>query len=137
MSNRQLVLDAINNKPTERIPVGFWFHFAKEEEFTKGLTDASIIRKNIEGHLKFYREFQPDLVKLMSDGFFDYPNQALHNAKKAADLKGLKPAGPDHPWITKQVELVKALTFSFGAEVLTFYNIFAPDRKSTRLNSSH
>lgn len=28
---RQLVLDAFNNKPTERVPVGFWFHYTKDE----------------------------------------------------------------------------------------------------------
>ncbi|WP_440558048.1 hypothetical protein [Treponema succinifaciens] len=32
MSNKkQLVLDALNNKPTERVPVGFWFHYTKNE----------------------------------------------------------------------------------------------------------
>lgn len=126
MSRKQLVLNAINNNPVERIPVGFWFHFAKEDEFTKGLVNPEIVQKNIEGHKKFYREFQPDFVKLMSDGFFEYPNPVLLNAKSAAELIRLEPVGPEHLWIVKQVELVRALTDSFGTEVLTFYNVFAP-----------
>lgn len=126
MSKRQLVLDAFHNKLVERVPVGFWFHFAQGDEFTRGLENPAIIRKNIEGHKKFFREFDPDFVKLMSDGFFEYPNPILIHAKSAAELRHLKPIGAEHPWIIGQVELVKALTDSFGSEVLTFYNVFAP-----------
>ena len=126
MSKKQLVLDAFNNIPVERVPVGFWFHFVQGDEFTKGLENPAVVQKNIEGHNKFYREFQPDFVKLMSDGFFEYPNLILKNAKSASELLQLKPVGPDHPWVINQIKLVKTLTDSFGAEVLTFYNIFAP-----------
>ena len=73
---RQLVWDALNNRETERVPVGFWFHFASEQEFYKGLEDEAIVRKNIDGHLKFYEAFKPDFVKLMSDGFFRLPERS-------------------------------------------------------------
>lgn len=126
MSKRQLVLDAFNNKPVERVPVGFWFHFANEDEFSQGLKNPDVIRKNIEGHNKFVAEFKPDFVKHMSDGFFEYPNPILSDFESPEDLLKLKPLGPEHPWIVKQVELVRTLTDSFGSEVLTFYNIFAP-----------
>lgn len=126
MSKRQLVLDAFNNKPVERVPVGFWFHFANDGEFTEGLRNPAIVRKNIDGHKKFFAEFKPDFVKLMSDGFFEYPNPVLRDTENLEKWLELKPVGPDHPWITGQVELVRALTDSFGHEVLTFYNIFAP-----------
>lgn len=126
MSKRQLVIDALNNKPVERVPVGFWFHFADSSEFSKGLINPAVISKNIEGHNKFVAEFKPDFVKLMSDGFFEYPNPVLFNIKSPEELLKLKPIGSEHPWIIRQVELVRALTDSFGSEVLTFYNIFAP-----------
>jgi uroporphyrinogen decarboxylase len=123
---RQLVWDALNNRDTERVPVGFWFHFASEKEFYRGLDDEAVVRKNIDGHLKFYEAFKPDFVKLMSDGFFGYPNAAIANAKSARDLAGVKPIGSDHPWIEKQVSLAKSLTAKFASEVFTFYNIFGP-----------
>jgi len=126
MSRRQLVIDAFNNKPVERVPVGFWFHFANSGEFSEGLRNPDIIRKNIEGHKKFVARFKPDFVKLMSDGFFEYPNPVIFNIENPEELLKLKPIGPEHPWIVKQVELVRVLTDSFGDEVLTFYNIFAP-----------
>ena len=28
---KQLVLDAFNNKPTKRVPIGFWFHYTADE----------------------------------------------------------------------------------------------------------
>jgi uroporphyrinogen decarboxylase len=126
MSKKQLVLDVFNNKAAERIPVGFWFHFAQGDEFKQGLVNEKVIRTNIDGHNKFVKEFQPDFVKLMSDGFFEYPNPILINVKSASELKQLKPLGADHPWIEGQVKLVKQLTGSFGADLATFYNIFAP-----------
>lgn len=126
MSKRQLVLDAFNNKPTDRVPVGFWFHFAPESEHFKGLEDPSVIQKNLDGHKVFYNAFKPDFLKLMSDGFFGYPNPALYAVKSASALRDVTSIGADHPWILKQIALVKELTDTFGAEVLTFYNIFAP-----------
>jgi len=126
MSRRQLVLDALHNKPVERVPVSFWFHFVQHEESFNGLEDSTIIQRNIDGHKQFFREALPDFVKLMSDGFFKYPTRVPGNALNAAELRELRPIGPEHPWIVKQVELVKTLTDLIGAEVLTFYNVFAP-----------
>jgi uroporphyrinogen decarboxylase len=38
----------------------------------------------------------------------------------------MRSIGADHPWIERQVALVKELTALFGGEVLGFYNIFSP-----------
>jgi len=126
MSNRQFVLDVLNNKPAARVPVGFWFHFAQGPEFNQGLTSPAVVKKNIEGHKKFFKEFKPDFVKLMSDGFFDYPDSIIAKAKNVKDLYSLQPIGKDHPWIKEQIKLVKKQTAIFGKEVLSFYNVFGP-----------
>ena len=128
MSNKkQLVLDALNNKPTERVPVGFWFHYTKNEMLPVS-ENPEMRKQNLDGHKKFVQEFKPDFVKLMSDGYFFEPKTAkfLHNVKSAKELYELKPVSKDDSWITEQVSLVKELTSSFGNEVLTFYNNFAP-----------
>lgn len=128
MSNKkQLVLDALNNKPTERVPVGFWFHYTKNEMLPVS-ENPEMRKQNLDGHKKFVQEFKPDFVKLMSDGYFFEPKTAkfLHNVKSAKELYELKPVSKDDSWISEQVSLVKELTSSFGNEVLTFYNIFAP-----------
>lgn len=126
MSKRDLVLKAFHNEEVERVPVGFWFHFAVGDEFNQGVTNEAVVQKNIAGHKKYVEEFHPDFVKLMSDGFFAYPNELLAKGVDIQDLKDIKPIGANHPWIEKQVQLVKTLTDSFGSEVATFYNIFAP-----------
>lgn len=128
MSNKkQLVLDALNNKPTERVPVGFWFHYTKNEMLPVS-ENPEMRKQNLDGHKKFVQEFKPDFVKLMSDGYFFEPKTAkfLHNVKSAKELYELKPVSKDDSWISEQVSLVKELTSSFVNEVLTFYNIFAP-----------
>ncbi len=124
--SKQLVLDAFNNKKVERVPVGFWFHFVEGDEFNQGVEKDYVIQKNIEGHKKFYEEFKPDFVKLMSDGFFIYPNEVLLNLDDVEALSKIKPLGKNHPWIKKQVQLVKAQTALFNNEVASFYNIFSP-----------
>ncbi len=119
---RQLVFDAFDNKKTERVPVGFWFHFAPDDLFHNR---PEVIRKNVEGHFKFYDTFKPDFVKLMSDGYFRYPNPTLERVEKAEDLLKAR-SGLVDDWIDAQTALVKKLTDRFGSEVATFYNIFAP-----------
>ena len=126
MSKREIVLKAFNNEAVERVPVGFWFHFVVGDEFNQGVEKEAIVQKNIAGHKKFVQDFQPDFVKLMSDGFFAYPNKELAKGASISELKKIEPIGEHHPWIEKQVKLVKELTYAFGEEVATFYNIFAP-----------
>lgn len=125
-NKKELVLAALNNQPVDRVPVGFWFHFTQEEERGLGLVQPEIIERNVAGHFAFYDAFKPDFVKIMSDGYFAYPNEQLRNVKSLADLQDIRPVGEQHPWIQGQVELVRRLTQKFGGEVLSFYNVFAP-----------
>lgn len=124
---RKLVFDAFNNKPTARVPVGFWFHYAADE-LLSAYDHPEYREQNIKGHKHFVESFKPDFVKLMSDGYFFEPKTSalLKEAATAADLKKLQPVNADDPWIRDQVSLVKELVQSFGSEVATFYNIFAP-----------
>jgi uroporphyrinogen decarboxylase len=124
-NKREWVSQAFRNQTVEAVPTGFWFHYTKDE-LVDGFEHPEMFEQNREGHLKYYRALQPDFVKIMSDGFFVYPNKEFREAKTAADLRRVKSIGADHPWIEKQVAFVKNLTEQFGKEVLTFYNIFSP-----------
>lgn len=135
-SKKELLLAALNNQPVDRVPVGFWFHFTEVDERQLGLEKPEIVQKNISGHLKFYEDFKPDFVKIMSDGFFGYPRELLRGISSVKEAAELAPLGPEHTWITKQVELVKTLTAKFGGEVLTFYNVFAPVKYFRLLQST-
>ena len=122
MSKRELVLKAFDNQKVERVPVGFWFHFAADAFYD---SSEKTVQRNIAGHQKYVDEFQPDFLKLMSDGFFGYPNEALKNLKTAAELDKVETEDAG-AWIQGQVDLVKELTGRFKEQLPSFYNIFAP-----------
>ena len=114
MDKRTRVLNAMNKKGVDHVPVGFWFHFAGEE----AVGDACV-----QAHLKYYRETDLDFVKIMCDNYFPYP---LPEIKCAEDWKTLKPLTADHPFIREQVERAKAIVAEIGEERCVFYNVFAP-----------
>lgn len=125
-NRKQLIFDTFDNKETERVPVGFWFHFVFGDAQFRGLEDRAILDRVIAGHKEFYDAFKPDFVKIMSDGFFGHPSLLEKRIEIADDLYNVQAVGPNHPWITEQVKTVKRIKESFNGEVATFYNIFSP-----------
>jgi uroporphyrinogen decarboxylase len=125
MTKRDLMTKVFNNERAERVPAGFWFHFA-EDELLDGFKHPGTFEQNIKGEIQFYKEFQPDFIKIMTDGFFVYPDKHFTGARSIDDLKKVVSIGSDHPWIEKQVEYAKTLYGIFGKEIFSFYNIFAP-----------
>ncbi|BEU88540.1 uroporphyrinogen decarboxylase family protein [Selenomonas sp. TAMA-11512] len=124
ISKKQLVLDAMDRKPVERIPSGFWFHFLDDEIGADAFRDPSLIEKVIAGETKYIEEFQPDFVKIMTDGYFHYQHPQVASARRISDLKGLRPLADDDPWFTEQIAYAKKLTSKYGSETAMFYNVF-------------
>lgn len=122
MGKRELVFNAFDNKETERVPVGFWFHY---EPDNVNVDNPYVLAGNLSGHERFFREFEPDFIKIMSDGYFIYPNKAIDEVENVKDLERIVPVEPTE-WIEKQVYLVKKLQITFGGKIASFYNIFAP-----------
>ncbi|MDR2367388.1 MAG: uroporphyrinogen decarboxylase [Deltaproteobacteria bacterium] len=125
MNDRELLENVISGKPAERVPVGFWFHFLSDAETANGLFDGSVLERNVEGHREYVTGFKPDLVKIMTDGFFAYPLAGGARAvREIGDLELIEPIGPGHRWVRDQVGLVKAVT---GMKPGTFYffNVFS------------
>ena len=125
-SKRELVLKAFRGEPVDRVPVGFWHHFTNEDEWLVGFGNQAIIEKNLAGHQAFLAEVEPDFIKLMSDGYFAYPNERLKKVQSIKDLADIEPLGADHPWISEQVELVQKIRAGFTEDLVAIYNIFAP-----------
>lgn len=46
---------------------------------------------NLAGHESFYQSWHPDFMKVMTDGFFLYPHQQLHDLKSIRDAAGIEP----------------------------------------------
>ena len=114
MDKRTRVLNAMNQREVDHVPVGFWFHFRGDEAVGEACINA---------HLKYYKETDMDFVKIMSDSFFAYP---LPEIKKIQDWRKLRPLTADHPFIRGQIERAKKIVCKIGAERCVFYNVFAP-----------
>lgn len=130
-TKRELVLKAFHNEKTDRIPVGFWHHYLNPEDFNSLLQKPELFEQNLEGHRKFKEDFDPDFVKIMTDGLFFLPFD-FSGIETAEDLKKLKPVSPEHPFFEKNVELVKGVREIYGEDVLLYFNEFAPYSQLTR-----
>jgi uroporphyrinogen decarboxylase len=128
------VLDALNNKPVERVPVSFWFHFVADEDKTRGLKEPSFVEQNVAGHRRYFEAAQPDFVKVMSDGYFGYPaDGTLEPQITSIDaLEKLQLVSAEHPWITGQGALVKRVVAQ-QPDTMYVYNIFGPATVLKRL----
>ncbi|SEA72220.1 uroporphyrinogen decarboxylase [Oribacterium sp. KHPX15] len=123
-TKRELVLKTFHNEEVERIPVGFWHHYLDESEFVSGVEHPENFKRILEGARKFKEEFDPDFVKIMTDGYFYLPLKL--DAKTPETLPDFTPVSEAHPWFTDQEKLAKGYREIYGQDILLFYNIFAP-----------
>lgn len=109
------VMRALDGKSVDRPPVSFWFHFFDELRVGQACVDA---------HVDYYRQSDIDFIKVMSDGYFEYPIPA--HIENAADWYTLKPLDRLDPYIVEQVERMKGIRQAVGEECPVFYSVFAP-----------
>ena len=117
MTKRERVLNAMQNKPVDKLPMGFWYHFSPDEDLGQ---------QTVEEHLKLYREADMDFIKVMCDGYFNYPNPFIETVASAEDWFEMTPMGENSAYIRGQVERVKAVVEAVGKECCVFYNVFCP-----------
>ena len=117
MNKRERVLAAMNLQPVDRPPVGFWFHFQAEQ----GVGEACV-----QAHLDYYNHIDVDMVKIMCDSYFDYPNPVAKAVKEPKDWYAMKPLGKASPFIREQVERARAVKAGLKDDMVVIYNVFAP-----------
>ena len=117
MNKRERVLAAMNLQPVDRPPVGFWFHFQAEQ----GVGEACV-----QAHLDYYNHIDVDMVKIMCDSYFDYPNPVAKAVKEPKDWYAMKPLSKDSPFIREQVERARAVKAGLKDDMVVIYNVFAP-----------
>ena len=115
MDKRTRVFNAMDKKPVDHVPVGFWYHFEGEQARGEACVQA---------HADYVHDCDLDMMKIMCDSYFNYP--IPEEIRTASDWKKLKPLGADHPFITEQVERARRLVELCGKEIPIFYNVFAP-----------
>lgn len=117
MTKKERVLHAFHNEQVDKVPMGFWYHFSPDED--KG-------EETVREHLQLYRDADMDFIKVMCDGYFNYPNLYIQNVTCAKDWYGLTPLGENHSYIRRQVERAKGVVKGVNGECCVFYNVFCP-----------
>jgi uroporphyrinogen decarboxylase len=115
MDKRTRVLNALNKRPVDHVPVGFWVHF-----FDKGVFGDTCI----QAHIDYYNSLDLDFVKVMSDGYFGFPIDG--EVSTVEDLKKVRPIDASHPWIREQLDRAKAVVAALGKDRCVFFNLFNP-----------
>lgn len=129
VSRRDLIAKVFNNEKADRVPVGFWHHFLGDEVGADAFAHPELTDKVLAGQADFYKAFQPDLIKIMTDGYFGYPIDELKKPiSSPLDLKDIKPLGRDSDWFRFQIGYARKLVSLYGKEVPLFYNLFAVPR---------
>ena len=125
--NRRDLLDAVfHNEKAERVPLGFWHHFLEDETGADAFSHPELTEEVLQGQADFYKAFRPDMIKIMTDGYFSYPAEKLKRPLAGpGDLKQLSPLGRDSDWFRLQIAYAKKLTALYGKDVPLFYNLFA------------
>ena len=117
MMKKERLLRAFQNQEVDRVPMGFWYHFSPDDDFGQ---------KTVDQHLELFRETGMDMIKVMCDGYFNYPNPYIEKVTCPEDWLGLTPLGEDHPYIANQVLRAKRVVEGAKGECCVFYNVFCP-----------
>lgn len=123
--SKQIILDIFDQKKVDRVPVGLWWHFTGQSEWSLELT-GEIYEKTFEGHKNYARDAGLDLLKVMPESGFVLPNLDGVDITDEAQLKAVKPADPRDPFYERQVDLIKKLTDELGDDVAVFPTVFSP-----------
>lgn len=103
MNKRERVIAAIYKKETQGVPSCFSLHFPKEQ--TRGW-------EAIKAHLKFFKDTDTDIVKIMNEDFVP----TVGRISSAADYDRV---GRDTGFVEDQLELIKRIAGDCESDVFT------------------
>ena len=118
MNKRERVTAAFKGLETDHTPVCMWQHVPQE---FWGDDD-----RFAQEQARFLHSTDVDFMKLSGDKFFGWPAPVLEGIEKAEDLLKIRHLGPDHPYISGQIERTKKVVKALGGECPAIYLIFAP-----------
>ena len=115
MNKRDRVAAVLHGEQADRIPAAFWFHFIGEQTVGQAAIDA---------HIDYFNQCGCDIMKIMSDHYFDYA--ASMEIQTSKDWYRLKPLGTDHPFYAGQIARAKEIAKAVKKDALVYYTVFAP-----------
>ena len=88
MKKRERVFAAMKNQPVDKIPSYFTMHFPREVAFGEAA---------VEEHLKFFKEVNPDIQKIMNENLGPQPYLPAGTARRTSASWHPAPAPHPHP----------------------------------------
>lgn len=122
MNRRERFLAAVEGREPDRPPVTCWVHF---------LSDHLSGEDTAELHLKFQREYDWDVVKLMND--YRYPIPAgLERLDSAEGMRRFRRLSLDEPAFARQLVAIRKLRRELGPDVPIIDTLFDPYQQVVR-----
>lgn len=119
-------MSALRGEEVDRPPFSFWYHFGLQH--MPG-------RKHAEAQIDFYRAYDLDFLKVMSDYPYPLP-EGLEEIRTADDWKRIEPvSGEDRCW-SEQLTALSIIDDAIGKEALFIETIFSPWTTARRLARS-
>jgi uroporphyrinogen decarboxylase len=114
---------ALEGKEVDRPPFSFWYHFGLQH--TSG-------RKHAEAEIDFYRAYDLDFLKVMSDYPFPLP-EGMEAIATEDDWKRVEPVGASDRCWSEQLTALEIINEAIGGEALFIETIFSPWTTARRM----
>jgi uroporphyrinogen decarboxylase len=120
------VSSALRGAEVDRPPFSFWYHFGLQHQPGP---------KHAEAELDFYRAYDLDFLKVMSD--YPYPQPGGIDAIATEDdWRRIEPVGPDSRCWTEQLSALSMIDDRIGREAMFIETIFSTWTTARRLARS-
>lgn len=119
-------MSALRGEEVDRPPFSFWYHFGLQH-----MPGA----KHAEAEIDFYRAYDLDFLKVMSDYPYPLPG-GLEEIKTEDDWKRIEPISGDHQCWSEQLTALSIINEAIGKEALFIETIFSPWTTARRLARS-
>lgn len=126
MNKIERVTSALNGDEVDRPPFSFWYHF--------GLQHMAG-RKHAEAELDFYRAYDLDFLKVMSDYPYPLPD-GLEAVATEEDWRRIEPIAPDNKCWSEQLSALSMINDEIGKEAMFIETIFSTWTTARRLARS-
>lgn len=126
MNKIERVTCALNGDEVDRPPFSFWYHFGLQHMAGS---------KHAEAELGFYRAYDLDFLKVMSDYPYPLPG-GLQAVETEADWRSIEPIDADHECWSEQLTALSMINDEIGKEAMFIETIFSPWTTARRLARS-
>jgi uroporphyrinogen decarboxylase len=109
------VTSALNGDEVDRPPFSFWYHFGLQH--MPG-------RKHAEAQVDFYRAYDLDFLKVMSDYPYPLPD-GLEAIESEEDWRRIEPIAPDNKCWSEQLSALSMINDEIGNEAMFIETIFS------------